>query len=292
MRNTRAKALPYPVLTPLSDDVIPNTFSLDCAQGDITCDTSRWSIRGKISHQSTDLNRLVDAGRAAYGIHVECPRTFFRAWFPHSTTDVHLELPASAVWSTVELSAFCIASKEIRSYCIEGQHQDYRSASFSIGVGDILAFAPTVEFDAFLDIDPVKKISSILDIRKSDLRKSGPVTIDFNSERIQLELSHDDYNSYIELRADPTLRGLLASNVIFPAILQSLNYLLRLGDDELEEAKAQQRWCRSLWAKLEKAGITHASTPEQIFLCAQEILKEPVRRGLGDILCQLNGGAA
>src|SRR5262249_3880809 len=129
---------------------------------------------------------------------------------------------------------------------------------------------------------------SILDIRRSEERDTGPVLINFDGQRIELELSKADYQIYIELRSDPGNKGLLASNVVFPAILQALNFIQSLKkQEELENAKNDTRWCRSLIAKLEGAGLGLNGSVEHLFRDAQEILREPVRRGLGDLFAKL-----
>ncbi len=284
---TRQRALPHPVLTPLSDDVDPNVFSFNCGQGDITCDMSRWLIVGRIEHDNDTISHYVNQHRAGYGIHAECPRTFFRKWYPQTGPEISLEIPADAIAGRVELSAFCVAVSDISKYRIHGQHSDYGSSDFAINTGDILAYAETIEFDAYLDIDPIRKISSILDIKRSPDRDSGPVLIDFDGQRIELELSKKDYQVYIDLRSDPGNKGLLASNVVFPAILQALNFIQNLNEQELENAKNDMRWCRSLVAKLEGAGLSLHAGDEQLFKAAQEILREPVRRGLGDLFAKL-----
>jgi hypothetical protein len=177
-----------------------------------------------------------------------------------------------------------VATNDIPDYQLSGQHPDYNKTSFGVRAGDFLAIARHVEFDAFLDLDPIRKISSILDIRKSGERQIGPAQIDFFGDRIEIELSQEDFRHYVELRADPTVRGLLANGVVFPAILQAINYLFRLTPDELMEAKAQQRWCRCLIARLEKDGVSLDSGPEKVFRTTQELLKEPISRGLTDLL--------
>jgi len=286
MRNRR-RSLPHPVLTPLTDDVEPNIFSFNCGQGDITSDLSRWRIIGRIEHDNETIAEHVERHRASYGIHVECPRTFFRKWFPQSSAEVSFEIPADAIAGRVELSAFCLATSDIKKYRIKGQHRDYSSTDFTINAGDVLAYAETIEFDAFLDVDPIRKISSILDIKRSDDRDSGPALIDFNGQRIEVELSKIDYAVYIDLRSDPGNKGLLASNVVFPAILQTLNFTGRLTEEELENLKNDTRWCRSLIAKLQGANLDVQGTQEEVFKTAQLILREPVRRGLGDLAARI-----
>jgi hypothetical protein len=266
---------------------MPNTFELSCPPGSVGADDSTWKIAARIHHQCPQLQTYVDCGAARFGIHVECPRTFFRQWFPQDSAEIKLSLPATAVRGRVELLAFCVATKDIEQYRLPGQHADYRGASFRVRAGDCLAIARHVEFDAFLDLDPIRKISSILDIRKSVDTVTGPAGIFFQGDRIEVELSQEDFRSYVELRADPTVRGLLANGVVFPAVLQAINYLCGLKPEALEEAKAELRWCRSLVARLEKDGVSMSDGPEKIFESAQQLLKQPVHRGLADLIERL-----
>ncbi|MGA3285434.1 MAG: hypothetical protein ABSD57_13375 [Verrucomicrobiota bacterium] len=284
MKHVRARSLPHPLLTPLSDDVTPNTFELNCPPGSVGADNTHWYISARIHHQCPRIQEFVDKGAAQFGIHVECPRTFFRGWFPQQSTDVKISLPATTVRGRVELLAFCVATSDIPNYQLPGQHADYNKTSFGVRAGDFLAIARHVEFDAFLDLDPIRKISSILDIRKSAERETGPACIDFFGNRIEIELSQEDFRYYMELRADFTVRGLLANGVVFPAVLQAINYLFQLKKEELEEAKNQQSWCRCLIARLEKDGVPLDAGPEKVFRAAQEILREPISRGLADLL--------
>src|SRR5205823_12857992 len=108
---------------------------------------------------------------------------------PQANAGISVEIPANAIAGRVELSAFCVAVSDIKKFRIKGQHPDYASNEFTINSGDVLAYAETIEFDAFLDLDPIQKITSILDIRRSDDRETGPVLIDLDQQRIELELS-------------------------------------------------------------------------------------------------------
>jgi hypothetical protein len=290
MRYSRHRALPHPLLSPLSSDVSPNVFAFECGAGDITCDRDHWTIGGRLVYDCPELAVLVQSGKAVVGIHVECPRTFYRQWHPQNGAEVCVSLPANGVRGKVEMLAMCVAFKDIPDYTLQGQHEDYTGSTFDIGPGDLLAVArDCVEFDAYLDLDPIRKISSILDIRRSAERSTGAALIDFDDDRVQVELSQDDYQTYIELRADPSIRGLVASNVVFPAVLQAVQHLGRLTPEELDEAKANRRWCRSLVARLDKAGIGPDAPPEEVFRVTQEILRGPVHRGMWELRLHLNG---
>ena len=283
MKNIRQRALPHPLLSPFSTDVAPATFEFDCKDGDIACDATSWLINGRIAYDNSGLASYVEAGSVTLGIHVECPRTFYRAWFP-TGAEVRLVLPADLVRGKVELLALGVAAKDINGYTISGLHEDYAGASFDVAAGDLLASAQHIEFDAYLDLDPISQISSILNIRRSETREAGSAHIDFNGDRIEVELAQNDYKSYIELRSDPSIKGLIASNVVLPAILQAVNHLGRLSADELEEAKSDRRWCRCLVARLERQKTTPSAAPEDVFRAVQEVLRDPIQRGLDDLL--------
>lgn len=289
MKTIRQRALPHPLLSPFSTDVQPPVFAFDCTDGDITCDRGTWRITGRIRHESPALAGYVSSGAATLGVHVECSRTFFRQWFA-TGSEVRIDLPADSVRGKVEMLAVCVAAAPIHNYTLEGQHDDYAKATFDIAVGDLLAAAPHLEFDAYLDLDPIQKISSILDIKKSPDRAAGPAHIDFAGDRIEVELAQTDYDNYIALRADPTLHGMIASNVIMPAVLQAVNYLGRMDSEGLQDAKDNQRWCRCLMSRLEYHKVPPASEPHDVFIVVQEILRDPIRRGLDDLINQLKGG--
>jgi hypothetical protein len=292
MKNNRNRTLPHPLLSPYSTDVTPNTFVFDCKDGDITADRDSWLISGRIRHECPDLAAHVAAGSAVFGLHVECSRTFYRAWFRESGQEVKLNLPANLVRGKVELLAMCVAARDLPSYSLSGQHEDYQGTTFQISPGDLLAVAHEISFDAYIDLDPIRKISSILDIRRSPERVTGPAQIDFNGDHIQVELAQQDYQHYIELRADPSVRGLLSSNVVFPSVLQAVNHLSRLSPEELDEAKAGRRWCRCLSARLKRERLAPDAPPEAVFTTVQNILRDPIRHGISDLLQQFNGGAS
>jgi hypothetical protein len=292
MKNNRHRTLPYPQLSPFSTDVAPNTFSFDCPTGNILADRDAWIISGTIRHESPDLAAHIRAGNAMYGLHVECSRTFYRAWFPQNSPEVRISLPAAQIRGKVELLAMCVANRDLPAYSITGQHADYGNTTFAITAGDVLAVAPEMEFDAYIDLDPIRRISSILDIKRSDDRSTGPAQIDFDGDHILVELAEEDYQHYVELRVNESVRGLLSANVVFPAILQAVTHLGRLTPEQLQEAKDNRRWCRCLATRLEQENIQPDAEPEHLFPAVQKILKEPVRNGINDLLQQFNEGAA
>src|SRR5208282_205801 len=105
---------------------------------------------GHIRHECPDLAAHIAAGSAVFGLHVECSRTFYRAWFRQTGPEVKLNLPANAVRGKVELLAMCVAARDLPAYKLSGQHEDYQGSTFHISPGDLLAVAKEVEFDAYI----------------------------------------------------------------------------------------------------------------------------------------------
>lgn len=83
---------------------------------------------------------------------------------------------------------------------------------------------------------------------------------------------------------------MIASNVVMPAVLQAVNHLGRMSSDELQDAKDGQRWCRCLMARLDYHKVKPTAGPSDVFVVVQTILRDPVRRGLDDMINQLRGG--
>lgn len=280
---SRSRTWPHPVLSPLSDDISPNGFDFDL---DVWPDLPRWRLRVTAKHADETMQQLISLNRACYVLHIECKRTHFRDAFKSTESEFELPISGDQLFGVVEASFFVVATTDIDSYQHPAQHDDYRDSTFSVSVGEPLAVAVSKSFEAPLEADPILKLSSIIDIRKGD-ENTRFMSVNCHGERIVLELPPSEYESYRNLRADLNLRGLLASTVILPGLLQSLHYLRELGSDDLGEFKAAHRWSRLVVSRLEGMGIELSGGDEGGSVCldaAQRLLRGPLRRSLDDLI--------
>jgi hypothetical protein len=278
----KSRNWPHPVLTPLTDDVSPNAFDFEL---DVWPDEPRWRLRVEAKHEDETIQNLIAAKKACYLLHVECKRTYYREAFTSTDSRFESTVPGDRLFGVVETSFLVVATKDINKFQHPGQHKDYRDASFPISIGEPIAVAVSKSFEAPLESDPILKLSSIIDIQKGE-EDARFMKINCQSERIILILPPSEYDRYRHLRTAPNLRGLLATTVVMPSLLQSLHYLRELDSDELGEFKADHRWSRLILTRLEAMGVDITGGDEGGAVCieaTQRLLRGPLRRGLEDL---------
>lgn len=279
----RDKSFPHPVLASFRDDVMPNKFSLGVLQ---TYDADNYYIDVRFDYKNPTLTKLINDGKAIHSVHLECKRNFYREIFPLKAPDGRITVRAYELVGRVEVCGFIKAQAPIDGYQIEGAHEDYGDAKFQIQAGDILAVAQTQEFDAYVDYDPLRRISSILTIRRSEDHEEGPMEVNTNEDRIIVTLSQKDFDRYTELKADPQLGPLLANQVVIPALLEGIHKIRDTTDDEFE-MEMSYRWFRSVYKKLRDMEIDIRRSTVSPIEAVQAVLKLPLRRSLEGLL-QIN----
>jgi hypothetical protein len=277
----RRGSWPHPVLSPFGDDIQPSDFGFSL---DPVPDGDHWTLRVTASHSDLTMDNRAEAGDAVYALHVECSGTFYRQMFCSNRRESAYDIPATRIVGKVETVLMLVAAKDIKDYRHPGQHDDYGNSVFHISQGEPLAVSETVIFEAFLDADPVLELPSIFDIKRGD-EATRLVDAKFEADRIVLELPPDDFDRYRAMRSHSTIRDLIASAVLLPALIQALHYLRALSSEELEDFKANHRWSRIISRRLDKLGIKLEEGADGA-LCleaAQKLLRGPLRRALDNI---------
>jgi hypothetical protein len=274
------RSFPHPVLAPFRDDVMPNDFSVALT---VKPDADNYYIEAHFMYDNPTLLKLLEAGTAVHALHLECRRNFYRSIFTSSKRIQNLTVPASEIVGRVEVSGFIKAQAPITEYRIQGAHQDYGNTTFAVQPGDILAVAESQTFDAFTDYDPLRHISSILTVNRSEDSQEGQMKLDTTGDRIIATLSQRDFDRYIELKADPKLGPLLANQVVVPALLEAVHEISNTGDDEFE-IELNKRWFRSIFKKLKDMGIEIRPPQTPPIEAVQTLLKLPLRRSLEGLI--------
>lgn len=282
MNFNRPRSWPHPVLSPMSDDVIPNHFDF---QLDVLPEHKRWILDIEASDEDATLARSVQAEEARYVAHVECKRTYFRTAHLSKTPRFDMEIAGDALFGAVEVSLLVVAAKDIKDYRHPNQHADYRGGAFNISIGEPLAVAVSKSFDAFLEYDPILKLSSIINIMR-DTEGEKRMKVNCRGNRIVIILPSAEYDRYRDLRADPAIRGLIATTVILPALMDAFYFLRTLPEDELNDFKTGHRWSRLVLSRLDRMNVDVVDPDTESAVCleaAQLLLREPLRRSLEDL---------
>jgi hypothetical protein len=286
----RARAWPHPVLSPLTDDILPNDFDFDLT---VESALNEWHLKVTAHCGDEMLSRRVADRDAHFLLHLECKRTYFRAGWANTTSSWEIKIPEQSLYGHVEASFLIVAARDIDIYRHPRQHADFRDTEFALAVGEPLAVALTKTFDAYFDIDPILKLSSIIDIKKGSAQ-SELMEVQCEGDRILVTLTPDDFERYRMLRAGPGVRGLLATSVVLPALLQSFNYLRVLDPDDFQRFKDEHRWTRSIVPRLEQMNVDlrAGNAAEDISLrAAQKLLHGPLARSLADVQSMIDSVA-
>jgi hypothetical protein len=274
------RSFPHPVLTPFRDDVIPNDFSMEVR---VSPDADNFYVEAQFAYRNQTLIDLVRDGQAIHSVHLECRRNFYREIFSSREPIQKWTIKASELVGRVEISGFIRAQLPIEGYRIAGAHADYGDAKFQIRSGDVLAVCPTQYFDAFVDYDPLRNISSILTIRRSEKDDEGPISVETNDDKIVATLSQKDYDRYTDLKADPAFGPLLANQVVVPVLLEAVHEIRDGSDDDFEEGMTR-RWYRSVYKKLADLGMDLRTRKSSALEALQVLLKLPLRRSLEGLI--------
>jgi len=278
MNFNKPRSWPHPVLSPLNDDIAPNLFDFNL---DVSIGYPNWLFKVDALYGDATIKANVQLKKAEYVLHLECKRTYFRQVFSSLNPSFTATVPGDCLFGWVEASFMIVTKDDIDGYHHPHQHLDYQNTKFAVGIGEPLAVAVSKGFDAFLESDPIFKISSIINIKKGeeDLRV---MSVKCEGQRIRIFLPPNEYKSYQDLRTDKTTTTFLVTSVLLPSLLRALQYIKSMDSAELSEFKADHNWCRCLLTRLEAMNIDVLSDPdgEVCFDAAQRLLREPLRRSL------------
>jgi hypothetical protein len=261
------RSYPHPVLGN-ADDVPGAAFQATC---DVESDKQFFFFDVTVACSSTTLQKLIQNGGACFVLHVECSNTLYRNAFDFTEKSKRFGVRADRLNGTVEINCFIRAAKDVSKYQIAGAHEDYENNVFEIKPGDILAVAPGQTFEAE-SLDTLRRIGSIMIIEESPKLDEHPMEVEFNSDKIHIRLSKQDFNLYKELKAIPALASHLTTTLVLPVLTEAL-HLIQKDSLEFEDRK----WCRSLNQRLADLKLSHEA---DLLRAAQILLDRPIRRAL------------
>ena len=272
------RSFPHPVVGN-ADDVLDAAFQ---AAISVYNDRVNYYINVKVQCSSNTISKLVKKGDAAYVLHVECGNTLYRSATEFTENEREFMIPGENLNSTVEVNVVAQAKRDIAKYKVDKAHTDYGDAAFSVCAGDILAVSEGFTFDADINFDTLRSMSSIMQIRERPDPDDAPMEVDLNEEKITIYLCHADFQNYKLIRAHSVLSASLIATVVLSALVDALTYLK--GDhSDVEDT----RWCRCLKRRIEHARLSLEIPPLTL---AQNLLELPIKRAFMSARTLLESG--
>lgn len=264
------KLFPHPVLTTVANDYPGHTFSADLAS--ISVSNLSLNIVASFSCTAPNLLALIRNKRAAYAVHFECSRPKYRKLFTSFDPNFSLSIPIEDVAGRVEYCTFIVAMQEIPDLPLIGAHSDYQDMSFSLFTGDILAIGVQAYFDVLLDYNPLRSLDSVFTITKDEDPSAPQLSILPDSDRLAVVLRSADYQLFTKLKSCEAAKPLLASLILFPALLQVLHLYYNSTDTDY----SHWRWHKVLSKRINDKGLSidQSDLPATANLLLNDILRD------------------
>lgn len=227
-------------------------------------------LRPAFTLSNSAIEDMLKKGKASFVTEVGCRRTFYRTSFSSCEREQALSIPAERLREQVTVGFYICADQDIRGYKPSEPHSDYDNALFDVDAGDVLAVGGQASFIAEKAFDPLRPpVSSFMSIMEGSILE-GPMQIEYDGEKITVVLSKDDWRTYLEVRKQKHLHGILHSSIVLPALIDAI-YQVRNSVDEY----AGLNWFVKLQAIMEAKKLEEKEPLE----AAQKILDHPVSRG-------------
>ncbi|HPC65467.1 MAG TPA: hypothetical protein PK525_12710 [Anaerohalosphaeraceae bacterium] len=284
------KNFPHPVLSPYSDDIDNSHFGCGLS---VEHDQHTYFFKYEITLSNSTLLSLIENEKAAFFVHIECGRTFYRKAhrikkenFKGGRACGTISIPWSSLVGSVEVNIFACAVSPIQEYSPEGMHTDYQQRKFALDNGDFAAVWKTSVFDLYPAYDPIRKPDSIICFQLDRERETGEINVIFDADKLTACLPADLYQKYEALRSDKGKEEIVMAMLAIPVLMEGLWYL----KEEKEHASENRRykWFRSLEKKLRDMKNKNADIEEDSVLSlAQKIFENPYQRA-GDAFEQID----
>lgn len=229
------------------------------------------------------IEDLLKKGKASFIAEVECRSTFFRTSFSTRKQIERFAIPSKMVRERVTVGFYVCANQDVRNYSPSEPHPDYEGANFDIELGDVLAIGGYCSFIAEKNFDPLRPpVSSFMSIMEGN-QHEGPMQIDYETDKITVILSKDDWKNYLDVRSQKLAESILHSSIVFPVLIDAIHQV-RNADSDYEN----MNWFGRLETILDAKGLRE----KEPFEAAQKILENPVNRSfqsIGSLLEITNG---
>lgn len=233
------------------------------------------NITQKFENQT--LIDLLEQKKISYVVHIECSQTFFRESYTFYTNPHTIEISSHLLRDKTTVHFYLCAVEQIDQYKIVGSHLDYADNTFFIDSGAILGFGGEANFFAEKQYDSLNAVSTIMEIIGGK-NKNNPMSIDFSSDKIRIELSKDDFSNYSIYKSSRA--PIFHSNIVFPVLVEALR---KIKD---ESKYSSTKWFQVLQKKMYDNKYSHEE--EDLFEVAQKILDNPISRAFESIVKQDN----
>lgn len=268
-------SFPHPILSVCNDD-INSKIALNPVPSIIsTIDT--YSVTVNCEHDNADLSALVNSGQAEYLCEATCSNTFYREIATTSSSEIRLEIPKKQVKGKVSFTCALVAKSPITNYQNSKAHSDYNGFIFEIETGDVLAFFGEFAFNADINYEKLKAVSSFMEVVKNEDLKF--VNVDLSKAKIQVQLPKEDYELYAHdsISKEQKFISIFHSSIVLNSLLIALY--------NFERYKGETIWANAIEYRLNEKEFESISITDKVNIpeIAQRLLGNPFHRLISEL---------
>lgn len=276
MRDT-LRSFSHPVLSPYLDDFRDSSFEFS-ASGKAG-DGYSYYLGYEFSIDHPDLDELLKDEKAGLFILIESRSMFYREMVPLDPKGL-LKIPGDRIAGRIDCLPLMVATCELEGYSPQRMHEDYESESFNLQTGDVLAMGRSFWFDAEKQYDPLREISSIMQVIQDEALADGEMKVDLLEDKITVVLSSRDHAKYTELGGLSQLSSVFVHALALPALVQAIEVLMN-------DRQVGCRWETLLSKKLKAMGLD--GEKENSVHVASRVLDASLTNALDQLERQVGG---
>lgn len=269
---------PHPVLRENNDDYINSSFEMDLSY---ERDIKRLKLNISFKLNNKTLEKMILDEKAQYVIHIECPKTSYRKIITTTEKILSENLKDENILGKIQVTSFIVVKENILDYENESFNSDYFGMKFNLEKGTILAIGDSYKIDVDKEKESLGNVPSIFTICKKMTTEETGINIEYNMNKIRIDLNISDYERYTQLVSSSNqFIDIINCSLIFPTLIYVFEKL-KNEFDEIEES--DYRWFKALKNIFEKYGYRFNQElfeNETSLQLAQKILDFPFSKSL------------
>ncbi|HEV2804235.1 MAG TPA: hypothetical protein VGW57_04800 [Chthoniobacterales bacterium] len=277
----KARAFPYPVLAPASDDFTEGAVRLTNAAADAA--PERYSIRFRFEVTHPSLSEMIANGTASAGVIVECRQNLYRRRHDVVVGSNEMQLPADELRGQVQVTPVISAARELSDYRPQHLNDDYTGVVLQVPRYGVLAYGPNLEFIADPRADRLRKISSIMRVVQTT-EPGTTMKINIDGARIHVEVSAELFRIYQSVATSRQATAVLASMLVLPVLLDVFHRIRGTASEGLEDL----RWFQVVCVRLREIAQPWEASDFDPLKAAQALLDSPFARGITELIERLD----
>ena len=279
---------PHPVLRENNDDYINSSFEMDLSY---ERDIKRLKLNINFKLDNKTLEKMLLDEKVQYVVHIECPKTSYRKIITTTEKSLSENLKDENILGKIQVTSFIVVKESILNYENESFNSDYFGMKFNLEKGTILAIGDSYKIDVDKEKESLGNVPSIFTICKKMTTDETGINIEYNMNKIRIDLNISDYEKYTQLvSTSDQFIDVINSSLIFPTLIYVFEKL-KNEFDEIEEN--DYRWFKALKNIFEKYGYRFNQElfeNETSLQLAQKILEFPFSKSLNALQFGLDEG--